>query len=87
MLVPCRGRGGTERAVARPAQPLTISVGTLRQWLVLDVRVQPVLNAIQVEVANPAGDGVRLYLDLGMTLDLALRLVGSAMRLRGILTP
>ena len=53
----------------------------------LDVRPQPLLDAIQVEIANPAGDGIRILLDLGLTLDLALRLVGSVMRLRGILTP
>ena len=51
----------------------------------LDVRPQPILNAIQVEIANPAGDGFRILLDLGLTLDLALRLVGSAMRLRKLI--
>ena len=51
----------------------------------LDVRVQPVLAAVQVEIANPAGDGFRILLDLGMTLDLALRLVGNAMRLRRLI--
>jgi hypothetical protein len=52
---------------------------------VLDVRAQPVLAAVQVEVANPAGDGVRILLDLGLTLDLAMRLVGTAMRLRRLI--
>ena len=47
---------------------------------VLDVRPQPILAAIQVEIANPAGDGFRILMDLGMTLDFALRLVGSARR-------
>ena len=47
--------------------------------------MQPVLNAIQVEIANPTGDGIRILLDLGLTLDLALRLVGSAMRLRRLI--
>jgi hypothetical protein len=51
----------------------------------LDVRVQPVLAAVQVKIANPAGDGVRLLLDLGMTLDFAMRLVGNAMRLRRLI--
>ena len=50
-----------------------------------DVRVQSVLNAVQVEIANPAGDGFRILLDLGMTLDFAMRLVGSAMRLRKLI--
>ena len=44
-----------------------------------------VLNAVQVEIANPAGDGVRILPTLGLTLDLALRLVGSAMRLRRLI--
>lgn len=52
---------------------------------VLDVRVQPVLAAVEVEVANPAGDGFRMLLDLGMTLDFAMRLVCSAMRLRRLI--
>ena len=52
---------------------------------VLDVRPQPILNAVQVEIANPAGDGVRILLDLGLTLDFAMRLVGSAMRLRRLI--
>jgi hypothetical protein len=52
---------------------------------VLDVRVQPVLNAVQVEIVNPVGDGVRVLLDLGLTLDFAMRLVGSAMRLRRLI--
>ena len=52
---------------------------------VLDVRPQPILNAIQVEIANPAGDGIRILLDLGLTLDFAMRLVGSAMRLRRLI--
>jgi hypothetical protein len=39
----------------------------------------------RVEIANPAGDGVRILLDLGLTLDFALRLVGSAMRLRRLI--
>jgi hypothetical protein len=52
---------------------------------VLDVRPQPVLNAVEVEIANPTGDGVRILLDLGLTLDFALRLVGSAMRLRRLI--
>ena len=52
---------------------------------VLDVRPQPLLNAVQIEIANPAGDGVRILLDLGLTLDFALRLVGSAMRLRRLI--
>ena len=51
----------------------------------LDVRIQPILNAVQVEVANPAGDGFRILMDLGLTLDLAMRLVGSAMRLRRLI--
>jgi hypothetical protein len=52
---------------------------------VLDVRPQSVLNAVQVEIASPAGDGIRILLDLGLTLDFALRLVGSAMRLRRLI--
>jgi hypothetical protein len=52
---------------------------------VLDVRPQPLLAAVEVEVVNPAGSGFRILLDLGLTLDLALRLVGSAMRLRRLI--
>ena len=52
---------------------------------VLDVRPQPILAVVQVEIADPAGDGVRILLDLGMTLDFAMRLVGSAMRLRKLI--
>ena len=33
---------------------------------VLDVRPQPILNAVQVEIANPTGDGFRILLDLGL---------------------
>jgi hypothetical protein len=51
----------------------------------LDVSPQPVLAAVQVEIANPTGDGVRILLDLPMTLDFAMRLVGSAMRLRRLI--
>ena len=51
----------------------------------LEVRPVPVLNAVQVEIASPTGDGFRILLDLGLTLDLALRLVGSAMRLRRLI--
>ena len=51
----------------------------------LEVRPQPILNAIEVAIASPTGDGVRILLDLGLTLDLALRLVGSAMRLRRLI--
>jgi hypothetical protein len=47
--------------------------------------VQPVLAAVEVEVVHPVGDGFRILLDLGLTLDLALRLVGSAMRLRRLI--
>ena len=51
----------------------------------LDVRVQPILQAVQVDIANPAGDGFRILMDLPLTLDLAMRLVGSAMRLRKLI--
>jgi hypothetical protein len=51
----------------------------------LDVRVAPILNAVQVEIANPVGDGVRVYLDIPMALDFAMRIVGSAMRLRRLI--
>jgi hypothetical protein len=51
----------------------------------LDVRVAPILNAVQVEISNPAGDGFRILIGLGMTLDFAMRLVGSAMRLRKLI--
>jgi hypothetical protein len=53
---------------------------------VLEVKPEYALNAIQVEIANPDGNGVRFWLDLGAALDLAMRLVASCMRLRG-LTP
>jgi hypothetical protein len=42
------------------------------------------LNAVAVEIVNPAGDGVRLLLDLGAALDLALRIGIACARLRGI---
>jgi hypothetical protein len=48
------------------------------------------LNAVQVEIANPDGNGVRCWRDLGSALDVAMRLVAGCMRLRGphdILTP
>ena len=51
----------------------------------LDVRVQPVLAAVQMEIPNPTGDGFRVLMDLPLTLDLAMRLVGSAMRLRKLI--
>ena len=51
----------------------------------LDVKVQPVLAAVQVEIADPSGSGFRILMDLPLTLDLAIRLVGSAMRLRKLI--
>jgi hypothetical protein len=42
------------------------------------------LNAVEVEILNPAGDGVRLLLDLGAALDVGLRIGIACARLRGI---
>ena len=66
---------------AEPSNPGIVDL----EVAVLDVRPEPALNAIQVEIANPTGDGVRILLDLGLTLDFAVRLVGSAMRLRRLI--
>jgi hypothetical protein len=54
---------------------------------VLEVKPEYALNAVQVEIANPDGNGVRFWLDLGASLDLAMRLVANCMRLRGLTTP
>jgi hypothetical protein len=66
---------------AEPSNPGIVDL----EVAVLDVRPEPALNAIKVEIANPTGDGVRILLDLGLTLDFAMRLVGSAMRLRRLI--
>jgi hypothetical protein len=57
-----------------------IEVGTL------DVTPDYVLEAVRLEIVNPAGDGIRVWVDMPLALDLALRLIGAYMRLRG-LTP
>ena len=54
---------------------------------VLEVKPEYALNAVQVEIANPDGNGVRCWRDLGAALDLAMRLVAGCMRLRGLTTP
>jgi hypothetical protein len=54
---------------------------------VLDIAPEPALNAVRVEIVNPAGDGVRVWLDLPLVLDVALRLVAAHMRVRGLATP
>jgi hypothetical protein len=43
------------------------------------------LAAVRVEIVNPAGDGVRFWLDLGLALDFALRVAGACAKLRGII--
>jgi hypothetical protein len=54
---------------------------------VLDVRPNYALNAVQIEIVNQDANGVRVLLDLGAALDLAMRLVAACMRLRGLTTP
>jgi hypothetical protein len=48
------------------------------------IRPDYLLNAVAVEILNPAGDGVRLLFDLGASLDMALRMGIACARLRGI---
>jgi hypothetical protein len=50
----------------------------------VDVRPDYALNAIAIEIVNPAGDGVRCRFDLGEALDFALRIAVACARLRGI---
>jgi hypothetical protein len=50
----------------------------------LDLRPDYAFNAVQVEIVNPTGDGVRCWFDLGLALDFALRMVAACMRLWGL---
>jgi hypothetical protein len=52
---------------------------------VLDVRPDYALNAVAVEIISPSGDGVRMWFDLGLALDFALRVAGACAKLRGII--
>jgi len=51
----------------------------------LDVRPDYALNAVAVGIVNPTGDGVRMWFDLGLALDFALRVAGACAKLRGII--
>jgi hypothetical protein len=64
-------------------------LGTLSGIVELEVnqvtiRPDHALNAVAVEILNPAGDGVRLLFDLGAALDVALRIGIACARLRGV---
>ena len=50
----------------------------------VDVRPDFPLNAVAIEIINPAGAGVRCWFDLGAVLDFALRVAVACARLRGI---
>jgi hypothetical protein len=51
---------------------------------VLDIEPDCGLNAIGVTVLSPAAKGFRIWLDMPLALDVALRLIGSYARLRKI---
>jgi hypothetical protein len=50
----------------------------------VDVAPHYPLNAVRIEIINPAGDGIRCWFDLGAALDFALRVAVACARLRGI---
>jgi hypothetical protein len=69
--------------------PSGIPLGTLSGIVELEVNQVTIrpdypLNAVTVEILNPAGHGVRLLFDLGAALDVALRIGIACARLRGI---
>jgi hypothetical protein len=51
----------------------------------LEVRPDYGYNAVQVEAVNSNGDGVSMLLDLGASLDFALRIAVACARLRGVM--
>lgn len=50
----------------------------------IDIRPDPALDAVAVEIVNPQGNGVRFWLDYALGLDTALRIATACARLRGI---
>jgi hypothetical protein len=50
----------------------------------IDIKPDYALNAVAVEIVNPAGDGVRCWLDIPMACDVALRIAVAIARLRRI---
>jgi hypothetical protein len=47
--------------------------------------VRPDYPLAAVEIVNPTGDGVRMWFDLGLALDFALRVAGACAKLRGLI--
>jgi hypothetical protein len=54
---------------------------------VFDIKPEYSLSAVEITILNPAGDGVRMWLDLGLALDVALRIGVAVTRLRGLAGP
>jgi hypothetical protein len=65
-----------------PGNPPSISGINEIEVDVFDMAPDFGLNAAQIEIPNPTGDGIRCWLDLGLALDIALRLSVCVARLR-----